>query len=59
VKGLVGRVRDQGSKGRQMQIRVLDDKIDDTYVLGPALAMESKKGLLWVSLKFSSANFSP
>jgi hypothetical protein len=30
-----------------------------TYVLGPALAMERRKGLLWVSLKFSSANFSP
>ena len=30
-----------------------------TYVLGPALAMERRKGFLWVSLKFSSANFSP
>lgn len=30
-----------------------------TYVLGPALAMDRRKGLLWVSLKFSSANFSP
>ena len=30
-----------------------------TYVLGPALAMESRPGLSWVSLKFSSPNFSP
>lgn len=30
-----------------------------THVFGPALAMESMNGLLWVSLKFSSANFSP
>jgi hypothetical protein len=30
-----------------------------TYVLGPALAMESRPGLVWVLLKFSSANFSP
>lgn len=31
----------------------------ETYVLGPALAMDNKPGLLWVSLKFSSGNFSP
>jgi len=31
----------------------------EPLVLGPALAMESRNGLLWVSLKFSSANFSP
>ena len=30
-----------------------------TYVFGPALAIERRNGLLWVSLKFSSANFSP
>jgi hypothetical protein len=30
-----------------------------SYVLGPALAMDRRKGLLWVSLKFSSLNFSP
>lgn len=29
------------------------------YVLGPALAMESRPGRSWVNLKFSSANFSP
>lgn len=29
------------------------------YVLGPALAMDSRPGRSWVSLKFSSANFSP
>jgi hypothetical protein len=29
------------------------------YVLGPALAMESRPGLLCSKLKFSSANFSP
>jgi hypothetical protein len=33
--------------------------VSRTYVLGPALAMESMKGFLWASLKFSSANFSP
>jgi hypothetical protein len=31
----------------------------EPLVLGPALAMESRKGLSWRSLKFSSANFSP
>jgi hypothetical protein len=33
--------------------------VQQAYVLGPALAMESRKGLLWISLKFSSLNFSP
>lgn len=31
----------------------------EPLVFGPALAMERRNGLLWVSLKFSSANFSP
>ena len=31
----------------------------EAYVLGPALAMDSRKGLACWSLKFSSANFSP
>ena len=30
-----------------------------TYVLGPALAMDRRPGRSWVSLKFSSPNFSP
>lgn len=30
-----------------------------TYVFGPALAMDRRKGLVCASLKFSSANFSP
>ena len=30
-----------------------------THVLGPALAMESKPGLVCFKVKFSSANFSP
>jgi hypothetical protein len=30
-----------------------------TYVLGPALAMERRPGLLCFNWKFSSANFSP
>ena len=33
--------------------------VQQAYVLGPALAMERRKGLLWISLKFSSLNFSP
>jgi hypothetical protein len=32
---------------------------ESAYVLGPALAMDSRPGRSWVSLKFSSANFSP
>lgn len=48
----------------ESQQRVLWDRVGirwdcRTYVLGPALAMERRKGLLWVSLKFSSLNFSP
>ena len=31
----------------------------DTYVLGPALAMDRRKGLSCFNLKFSSLNFSP
>ena len=31
----------------------------EAYVLGPALAMDSSPGLVCLSLKFSSANFSP
>jgi hypothetical protein len=31
----------------------------EAYVLGPALAMDRRKGALCLSLKFSSANFSP
>ena len=31
----------------------------DTYVFGPALAMDRRYGLSCFSLKFSSANFSP
>lgn len=31
----------------------------EPFVLGPALAMERRKGRLWVNLKFSSANLSP
>ena len=31
----------------------------EAYVLGPALAMERRKGLLCFNLKFSSPNFSP
>lgn len=30
-----------------------------TYVLGPALAMESRPGLVCLTVKFSSLNFSP
>jgi hypothetical protein len=30
-----------------------------TYVLGPALAMERRPGLVCLYLKFSSGNFSP
>ena len=33
--------------------------IGRTHVLGPALAMDSRPGLVCLSLKFSSANFSP
>lgn len=40
-------------RGRQRVRRV------STYVLGPALAMESRPGLSCFSWKFSSANFSP
>jgi hypothetical protein len=29
------------------------------YVLGPALAMDRRNGLVCFSLKFSSGNFSP
>lgn len=32
---------------------------DVTHVLGPALAMESRPGLVCLIWKFSSANFSP
>ena len=34
-------------------------KVDRTYVLGPALAIESRPGRVCCLLKFSSANFSP
>lgn len=33
--------------------------VQSTYVLGPALAMESRPGLVCLSAKFSSENFSP
>lgn len=32
---------------------------EETYVLGPALAIERKPGSVCLSLKFSSGNFSP
>ena len=37
----------------------LSSKLLMTYVLGPALAMERRPGLVCCLLKFSSANFSP
>jgi hypothetical protein len=40
-------------------MQVVKVMVQQAHVLGPALAMERRKGLLWTSLKFSSLNFSP
>lgn len=40
-------------------VEAVEQRVRQTYVLGPALAMDRRKGTLCFLLKFSSANLSP